>query len=486
MQAFLAREVATKRTQPDSSTELDRLLAERSLIEFIRQAWPIVESAPFIDNWHISAICEHLEAVTRGQIPKLLINVPPGCSKSLLTSVFWPMWEWTTNPSIRWFFASYDQRLSTRDSVKCRALLESHWYQSLWGNLYRLTDDQNQKTYYETDKGGWRLATSVGGHGTGQHPDRIVVDDPHNVRTAESVAERQAVLDWWDLTMPTRGVSRNARRVIIMQRLHQEDLAGHVLEQGGWEHICLCMRHERGRMKATSLGWVDPRKVDGELLSSRQFSETQVTEMEKSLGGYGAAGQLQQRPVPREGGMFKREWLEIVGAAPVGDRVHRVRSWDKAGTTDGGDWTAGVLMARTREGVCFVEDVIRGQWSAGERNAIIRQTAATDKAQYGRVEIWLEREGGSGGKESGEISVKELAGYVAKTEHVTGSKEMRAEPFAIQCEAGNVRLVQGPWNAAYIAELCDFPNGKHDDQVDASSGAFNKLTLNPVRRLWSA
>jgi hypothetical protein len=192
-----------------------RTLAERSLHHFVRQAWPLVESAEFIDGWHIRAICAHLEAVTRGQIAKLLINIPPGCSKSLLTSVFWPAWEWVNDPTVRWLCASYDQRLSTRDSVKSRAILNGPWYQHNWGSRFALTGDQNQKTYYETDKGGYRLATSVDGHGTGEHPDRIVCDDPHDVRGSESEAERKSVRDWWDLTLGARGVSRSARRVII-------------------------------------------------------------------------------------------------------------------------------------------------------------------------------------------------------------------------------------------------------------------------------
>ena len=164
----------------------NRRTARKCLHEYVRQAWPVVEATPFIDSWHIGALCEHLQAVTAGQIQKLLINIPPGAGKSLLACVFWPTWEWTNDPSLRWFFASYDARLSTRDSVKCRTLLGSRWYQSRCARQFRLTGDQNQKTYYETDQGGYRLATSVGGHGTGEHPDRIVCDDPHNVQQAES------------------------------------------------------------------------------------------------------------------------------------------------------------------------------------------------------------------------------------------------------------------------------------------------------------
>ena len=231
---------------------------ESSLYEYVKTAWNTIESAPFVDNWHISLICNALQEVTTGAIPKLLINIPPGCSKSLLVSVFWPTWEWAINPSIRFFYASYDQRLSTRDSVKCRALINSPWYQSIWKDKYVLVHDANQKTYYETNHGGYRLATSAGGHGTGEHPDRIVADDIHNVQQAESDVERQSVIDWWDLTMSTRGVSRQARRVIVMQRLHHQDLSGHVLEQGDWVHICLPMRYEVSRSDQVSSSIAKP------------------------------------------------------------------------------------------------------------------------------------------------------------------------------------------------------------------------------------
>jgi predicted phage terminase large subunit-like protein len=465
-----------------------RRTARKSLHEFVRQAWAQVESAPFVDNWHVGAICEHLQAVTAGQIQNLLINVPPGLGKSLLTSVFWPAWEWAIDATVRWFFASYDQKLSIRDAVRCRALISLPWYRTRCAQGFNLNDDQNQKTYYETDRTGYRLSTSIGGHASGEHPDRIVCDDPHNVQQAESATERQAVLDWWDLTMSTRGVPRNARRVIIMQRLHQNDLSGHVLGKGDWVHICLPMRFECGRMSTTPLDWTDPRTEEGSLLCPAQFSAAAVAQLEKALGSYGAAGQLQQRPVPREGGMFKQTYFnQRVKAAPF--QAQRVRYWDRAATQDGGCYTAGTLLARNDAGNWYVEHVVHGQWEPDTRDEQILAAALRDRKRYAPNQepvIWIEHEPGSSGVDAYKYIARKLAGFRICADRPTGAKEVRAEPWASQCAANNVYLVDdGTWDIpGWIDEHCSFPLGKLKDRVDSASGAFGKLAnVHPVGTL---
>ena len=454
---------------------LTRQLCERSFYDFVQHAWHIAEPGiQFRTNWHIRAICEHLEAVTDGRIKQLLINVPPGSMKSLLVCVFWPAWVWTRFPAKRFLFASYSEALTMRDSVRCRAVLSSHWYQSRW--LLQLRDDQNAKGLFENTFGGWRLATSVGGKGTGLHPDFVVADDPNNAQEAESEAERQNVIDWWDGTISSRGISRDVAQIIIQQRLNVRDLTGHVLMKGGWEQLCFPMRFEPGRMPPTSLGFQDPRTQEGELLWPSLFPEEKVLRLERQMGLYHAAGQLQQRPAPRGGGMFKREWFEIV---PVPPRiVSYVRYWDKAGTAGGnGARTAGVLMGLAVDGSFLVMDVVADRLSAADRERVIKQVAHLDAQRYGYgVQIWIEQEPGSGGKESAENTVRNLAGYSCQVERVTGSKEVRAEPFAAQCSVRNVKLLQGPWNGEFLDELTQFPVGALKDQCDAASGAFNKLS----------
>jgi hypothetical protein len=289
---------------------------ELSLRDFIREAWHVPEpSTPFVGNWHLDAIAEHLEAVSRGEIQKLIINIPPRFAKSLLTAVFWPMWEWTWAPERRWLFATYAQTLTIRDSVKCRRLIESRWYQERWGALYRLTPDQNTKIKFENTRGGFRLATSTDGMATGEGGDRIVVDDPHNVKKAQSDAERETAVEWWTQTMSTRGNDpRTVARVIVMQRLHERDLAGQMLADAasGYTHLCLPMRFEPQRRCVTVIAgrrWEDPRTEPDELLFPERFPDSAVQELEQTLGSYGTAGQLQQRPTPAGGAIVKGAWF---------------------------------------------------------------------------------------------------------------------------------------------------------------------------------
>src|SRR5215471_9219321 len=296
--------------RPNILSEIDCELATRSLREFVCQAWPVVEPmTPFVPGWHIDAIIEHLEAVTRGQIRNLLINVPPRHMKSLLVSVFWPAWEWIRWPERRWLYSSYGAQLSIRDSLKCRRLIESPWYQRLWGHVFALTSDQNTKGRFDNNRTGYRLTTSVGGAVTGEGGDRIVCDDPHNVQEAESDSVRKATLDWWDVVMSTRvNDPKTAAKVVVMQRCHQQDLSGHLIEQGGWEHLCLPAEFE-GTACATSIGWSDPRTEHGELLWPDRFGPKEIADVKVSLGSYAAAGQLQQRPSPSGGGVIKRHWF---------------------------------------------------------------------------------------------------------------------------------------------------------------------------------
>jgi predicted phage terminase large subunit-like protein len=313
-----------------------------------------------------------------------------------------------------------------------------------------------------------------------------VIDDPHKVKEAESELERQSVKDWWTLTMSLRGVALKVRRVVIMQRLHELDLAGCILEQGGYEHICLPMRYEvpsrndKGlvvpRMLPTKIGGCDPRTSEGELLTPQQFGEQAVTSAEQSLGPYGIAGQLQQRPAPREGGMFKAAWFEPIDVAPPCETY--IRGWDMAGTEGDGDFSAGCLIGRL-DGVYYILDAVRGQWSSGMRNDRIVTLASEDAARGFDVKVWFERQPGADGEfVANQLKVRLIKeGYRADWYLPSVSKEDRADGLAAAAWAGKVRMVRGSWNRKFLDELMSFPNAAHDDQVDAASTAYNKLAM---------
>ena len=458
---------------------LERIEAEihrQSMSRFITDHWRYVDPVDYMHNWHIDCISEHLEAIRDGQLKRLIINIPPRNMKSLSVSVFFPAWLWLNDPSKSFLFASYAQSLSIRDSVKCRRIIQCPVYQQSMKELYpdfALTSDQNTKIRFDNNYQGYRLATSVGGALTGEGADIIVIDDPHNVVEGESEAVRNATLQWWDEAMSTRlNNPRTGVYIIIMQRVHEEDLTGHILagNHSEYDHLCIPAEYEGNRI-VSSIGWKDIRKEENELLWEERISRSELDELKTKLGEYGTAGQLQQRPAPRKGGMFKPENAEVVDVIPAGISSC-TRYWDKAGTKDAGCYTAGVKIAKLTDGRFIVLDVVRGQWEALQREKNIKQTAELDGHS---VRIGLEQEGGSGGKESAQATVRNLAGYIVNTDHPTGDKVTRAEPFAVQMNAGNVLLLRGSWNKAYLDELRMFPAGKYKDQVDASSGAFNSL-----------
>lgn len=450
----------------------DRAIAQESFAEFAKMAWHVLEPGTELKwGWSLDAICEHLTAVTDGEILRLLMNVPPGCMKSLLTGVLWPAWEWGPRnmPGMRYLGTAHKQDLAVRDNLKARRLIQSEWYQERWP--VQLTGDQNAKTKFENVHTGFREAmafTSL----TGARGDRLTIDDPLSVDGANSEADLHAAEITFTESLPTRVNNDKSAIVVIMQRLHERDTSGIILKRElGYEHLCLPMRFEIERRCSTSIGFVDPRVNDGDLLFPERFPEKTVAELEKTLGSYAAAGQLQQRPAPRDGGMFKRAWFSVVRAIPKGTTF--VRGWDLAATEGAGDYTVGVKIGHMPNGRFIIADVQRDRLSAAGVDRLLLNTASQDGYA---CDISIPQDPGQAGKSQASYLVGQLAGYNIKTSTESGSKETRANPLAAQAEAGNVDILEAPWNDIFIGELCIFPNGTKD-QVDAASRAFNELAL---------
>ena len=323
---------------------------------------------------------------------------------------------------------------------------------------------------------------------TSQRGDRLIVDDPHSTETAESEAERnKATRKFREGALDRLNDLEKSAIIVIMQRLHEKDISGVILDlpELGFEHLMIPMEYDPGRHCTTSIGWSDPRKEEGDLMEPTRFSKDAVEKLKVGKGSYAYSGQYQQSPVPRGGVMFKGHWFEIVDAAPAG--LTYVRDWDLAGTVEKAgkdpDWTVGVKMGRDAAGFHYITDIRRFRGSPHEVQTAIMNTAAQDGTN---CIVSLKQDPGQAGKAQAEALTRMLNGYIVKVTQETGSKEVRSLPFAAQCEAGNVKIVAGPWVQPFIDEIEVFPFGRHDDQVDAASSALNVLAASTGPAQWLA
>ena len=471
-------------TEPStiSKDDLERSVCEDSFFAFIQRFWGVIIPEDPIWNWHIPIICNEMQTVAERVfkgLPKeydLLINVPPGSTKSTICSIMFPAWVWIRAATMRLICGSYSHPLALELSRRSRDLVQSDKYMRLFRDL-KLREDQNTKGYYVNQQEGYRFSTSTGGSVTGFHGHFLIVDDPLNPEEAVSETELRRANEWMARTLSTRKVDKKVTpTILIMQRLHEEDPSAIMLamssKQGcGIRHINLPAEinssnekevRPRSLRKHYQNGLLDPVRMDKDVLQ----------EYETKLGEYGYAGQFLQRPVPLAGGMFKVERIHI--DKPPSTWLQKVRFWDKAGTEGGGAYTAGVLIGEDREHRYWILNVIREQLDTGRREALVKLTAQMDGTS---VIIGVEQEPGSGGKESAENTVRNLRGYITEIVRPTGDKTVRAMPFSSQVNSGNVYMAEGDWNRAYIEELRYFNRGKYKDQVDASSGAFTVLTF---------
>lgn len=528
--------------------------AESRLIDFIKLTWKVLEPGqPLRVGWAMEAIAEHLEAVSSGQIRNLLINIPPGFSKSLCTGVFWPAWEWgpRNRSDLRILSWSYAEHLTKRDNERTRRLLYHPLYRALWGDRVTLSRDQNEKKYFKTEREGWKMASTIGGVGTGERGDRLILDDPHSVEGADSDADRERTISWFGGTMTTRVRNANpfvetidgvkvmpTTTVVIMQRVHRRDVSGVIIDHGlDFEHLLIEMEYEgadhpRRRTvgwRPSSIGWVDPReallkvsdKIQDEVMTFRKaatstfrqssfeherwsgfvdtwakiardratladparFSRSSIEESQTRLrlkqGSNAVASQYRQWPFEGTGLLFKRDWFRYAGPGeeidiPEYGTRDDVRGWDLAATENSGaDATASVKMRIDGTGRLFVIDVDVQRKSVGGVDDMIRATARADG--HGVIQSFPQDPGAAGKHMVAYIARELMQGYRFRSSPEMRDKQRRIEPFASQVEHKNVYLVRAPWNERFISELVEFPFGLHDDQVDATSRAYDAL-----------
>lgn len=451
--------------------ERDRRTSQNSLRSFLRAAWPLIEPKhQFVPGWHIDAISEHLEALRRGEIRNLLINIPPRHAKSTIVSVGFPAWVWTSAPEHKFLFGSHSYSLSKRDSVKMRNIIQSRWYRETFGITWNLAEDQNEKTNYVNTLGGARRATSVMASIIGEGGDTLCLDDPHSPRSVRSDVKRQDELDWIDQEFFTRiNDPKTVSKLAIMQRLDDRDASKHLLDKGDWEHLMLPAEFEPDRKCFTVIGWEDPRTEAGQPLWPERFGTKELDETKRNMGAKAWAGQGQQRPSPGDGTIFKRkdlnqfytqlpERLEFIGMSID-------LPFDEAGTY-------AVFSIWGRKGPDrYLIDLTRDRVGFNEQKTMFR----TMMGKYPHLHAkWVEK------KANGAAIISalklEFSGIIAVNPQ--GSKEVRAEAVSPQFESGNVWLPDpsiAPWIGDYIEELVIFPNGAYDDQVDVTSQALMKL-----------
>ncbi len=496
-------------TRLPSKDDVNRELAKRSLAAFVRQAWPELEPGTRLAwGWHIDAICEHLEAVSRGEITRLLINIPPGHMKSLLVTVFWPAWIWTNNPQYRSLFTTYAKELSLRDSVRCRDVIQSDWYQRTFRPEWEMASDQNVKGYFANTARGFRLALAVGGQGTGYRGDCVVFDDPMNVEEFPTTEKLEKISSWWDKRMTSRlNDMATGAFVGIMQRIHEGDLAGHLLDKGGekWEHLCLPSEFEPENRCKTSI-FIDPREKRDELLFPDKFPQKVIDQAKVDLGEQYDA-QHQQHPVSQGGGIFKLPWWrfwypeEMADNPPKphvskldGEEIEHAQiplpkifmqgqSWDLAFKgNESSDYVAGQVWgigrAYRQPAYCLL-DMVHNRMTFTE----------TLEEFEGLCEKWPRcTEKYVEDKANGPALIDSLKDKIHGIEPVNpeGGKEARAHAIAPMVKAGQVYLPHPaiyPWVKPFLKELTKFPKSVHDDRTDALTQGLNKMRDNAAATL---
>lgn len=454
----------------------ERELARRSLAEFARMAWPVLEPSTELKwGWSLDAICEHLEAVAYGQSRRMLINVPPGNMKSLLTGVLLPAWEWGPlgRQHMRYLGTAHKQELAVRDNMKCRRLIQSDWFQKRWP--VNLTSDQNAKTKFENDKTGFREAMAFASM-TGSRGDRVILDDPHSVDDANSATKLLSDVTTFRESLPSRVNNDQSAIIIIMQRLNEADVSAVAIDLG-YDHLCLPMRYEPNRSKWV-FGAGDPRKVEGELMFPERFPEEQVAQLENAMGSYAVAGQLQQRPAPRGGGIIKTAWYRYYTSVP-GLEWRAIYADTAQKTGEENDFSVFQCWGRTAQGEAILLDQIRGKWEAPDLLANARafwlKHSASTLAPLRHFKVEDKVSG------TGIIQTLRREGIPILAVQRNRDKVSRAYDSAAFIESGNVLLPEwADWLDGFLSESATFPFGSHDDQLDPMFDAVADVQFMPT------
>ena len=454
---------------------LNKTLCEMSFYEFFKQAWHIVEPAiELSSNWHHKYICDALQEEAERIIAKkpktkdIIINVPFRSTKSLIVTVMFPVWSWIRDPKLRFITSSYSANLSIELATKSRDIIFSEWFKSRWGTIFHIKKDQNLKERYENNHMGMRRATSVGGTVTGQGGDFLIVDDPLSPQMANSATERENANEWYRTTFYSRLNSpKIGVRIIIMQRVHEDDLSGFLLDREtrlNYNHICI---------PATIDGEVKPKKLenfydDNGLFWEERFGQDVLDDYKKSLGSYGYAGQLMQTPTPLDSGMIRQEWFKIDRYREDGVVNFVI---DPAYTANQKNDPSALLAYIYKDNKWQIIDCTNVYKEFPDLVKFIPQWV-TKNGYTNKSRIFVEPK--ASGKSIVQTLIRETGLNVREDKPPTKDKVARVADISATLESGRVGLLQGSWNNEFLDQLTKFPSAKHDDMVDCLVMAVNK------------
>ena len=457
---------------------LEKKLCEMSFYEFFKAAWIVVEPAvPLSTNWHHKYICDMLQEECEriiAQKPKtkdIIINVPFRSTKSLIVTVMFPVWAWIKSPKLRFITSSYSATLSIELATKSRDIIFSDWFKVRWGDVFHIKKDQNLKERYENNFVGMRRATSVGGTVTGQGGDFLIVDDPLSPQMANSATERENANEWYRTTFYSRlNQADIGVRIIIMQRVHEDDLSGFLLDRETrtkYRHICIPATNEDGNIKPKSLEKFYNQETG--LFWEDRFSRKILDDYKSALGTYGYAGQLQQTPTPLDSGMIHKDWFKIdryrVDEAIVNFVI------DPAYTANEKNDPSALLAYTYKDNKWQIVDCINVYKEFPELVKFIPQWVKKN-GYTNRSRIYVEPK--ASGKSIVQTLVRETGLNVKEDKPPTKDKVARVSDVSASLESGRVSLLNGEWNHKFLEQLVKFPAAKHDDMVDCLVMAVNK------------
>jgi predicted phage terminase large subunit-like protein len=458
---------------------LEKKLCEMSFYDFFKKAWHIVEpSIPLSTNWHHKYLCDTLqkecERIIEGKnkTKDIIVNVPFRSTKSLLVTVMFPVWCWIKDPRLRFITASYSASLSIEHATRSRDIIFSEWFKERWGEVFVIKKDQNLKERYENTHLGVRRATSVGGTVTGQGGDFLIVDDPVSPQNAASNTERENANEWYRTTFYSRlNNPKTGVRIIIMQRIHENDLSGFLLDREtrlNYNHICI---------PATEGGNVKPKKLiqfyeDGYFWKER-FGKEVLDDYKTALGTYGYAGQLMQTPTPIDSGMIKASWFKISKQKVEDATINFVI--DPAYTANQKNDPSALLAYTYKDNVWQIVDCINVHKEFPELVRYIPQWVQKN-GYTPQSRIFVEPK--ASGKSIVQTLIRETGLNIREDKPPTKDKVARVQDISATLESGRVSLLAGGWNETFLDQLSKFPSAKHDDMVDCLVMAIN-------REIWS-